>query len=108
MVTIFKLDIEGLVDFPSPIVVIKEISSNLKTFQVDEIEFEDITRKMRKVLVCSGIPPKAGLRSDKVLARFHVHSNLTWLKEKFPEGKLLGQAKLVSDVPLFVYREEKA
>jgi len=107
MVPVFRLDIQGLASFPAPMTVIKHLSSSLKSFQVEEVEIEDITRKMRRILVCSGIPSKAGLRENRVLVRFQIHTDIGLLKSKFPNGKLLGQVKLTPEIPLYVYREEK-
>ena len=106
MVTIFKLDIEGVHSFP-PMTVIKDLSVSLKSFQVEEVEIEDITRKMRRILVVSGIPPKSGMRKETIRVRFRVEMDLDSLKARFPNGKLIGQIELDSDLPLFVYREEK-
>ncbi len=103
---IFKLDIEGLVEFPSPMIVIKDLSVSLKTFDLKEVIIEDITRKERKILVLEGVLPKKP-RTEKVRVRFQIHTDLTALKKKFPDGKLLGQVALVSGIPLYVYREQK-
>lgn len=106
MVHILKLDIEGLEDMPTPMTVIKDISVSLKTFEVDVTEVEDITRKMRRIMVVRGVPPKS-MREATVRARFRVQTNLEDLKERFPEGKLLGSVPLTGEKMLHVYRENK-
>lgn len=103
---IFKLDVEGLASLPSPLVVIKELNQNLKTFEVKELEIEDITRKMRRIMVLEGVPPKK-LHPKKVRVKFKVHHDLPDLKREFPNGKLLGQVELDSGTFLYVYRAEK-